>query len=129
MRKVKLGFWLILLILLGVVFWQNRPFFMDKHGIVLDYGVGTYQMPEFQVILYFLIFFLTGLLVSYFSSLSERFVARKSLRKLNEELNGARKQIADLESALASRQMAVADNDAVNAPEPAMVAGSSDVLI
>lgn len=129
MRKVKFGFWLILLGLLVVVFWQNRPFFLTKQEVAFNYGMGAYQTPELWVALYFLIFFLVGLLISYFSSLSERFVARKTIRKLNEELAGAKKQIADLESALASRQMAATDNEAVNVPEPSVVAGSAEASI
>jgi uncharacterized integral membrane protein len=129
MRKVKYGFWLILLGLLGVVFWQNRPFFLTKQEVAFNYGVGAYQTPELQVALYFLIFFLVGLLISYFSSLSERFAARKTIRKLNEELAGARKQIADLESALASRQVAAADHEASKPSEPAAGVESSEASI
>jgi len=106
MKKVKLAFWLILLGLLGVVFWQNRPFFLDKQGIEIDYFFNSIHIPELQIALYFLIFFLAGLLISYFSSLSERFVARKTIRKLNDELINVRKQNAELEASLASRLVA-----------------------
>lgn len=126
MRKVKYGFWLILLVLLGVVFWQNRPFFLAKQAIAFNYGMGVYQAPELQVALFFLVFFLFGLLISYFSGLSERFVARKAIRKLNEELTVARKQIADLESALGSRQAAPIDAEVVSVPESATDTESSD---
>ena len=47
-----------------------------------------------------------GLLISYFSSLSERFVARKTIRKLNDELAASRKKNADFEASLASGQAA-----------------------
>ncbi len=106
MRKVKLAFWLILLGLLGLVFWQNQTFFLEKRGIGIDYFIGSYHTPELQIALYFLIFFLVGLLVSYFSSLSERFVARKTIRKLNDELANARKKVSDLEAGIASQQAA-----------------------
>ena len=104
MRKVKLVFWLILLALLGLVFWQNQAFFLEKKGVEIDYFVGNYHLPALQIALYFLIFFLVGLLISYFSSLSERFVARKTIRKLNGELTDAGKRIADLEARLESRK-------------------------
>ena len=106
MKKVKLAFWLILLGLLGVVGWQNRPFLLDKQGIEIDYFFNSIHIPELQIALYFLIFFLVGLLISYFSSLSERFVARKTIRKLNDELAAARKKNADFEASLASGQAA-----------------------
>ena len=101
MKKVKLAFWMILLGLIGVVFWQNRPFFLDKKGIEVDYFFGNIQIPETQIALYLLVCFLMGLLISYIGSLSERFVARKTIRKLNNELSAANKKNADLEASLA----------------------------
>ena len=123
MKKVKLAFWLILLGLLGVVGWQNRLFFLDKKGMEIDYFFGSIHIPELQIALYFLIFFLAGLLISYFSSLSERFVARKTIRKLTDELTTEKKKSSDLDASLASR--VVADekaaqsitSDAVSVPE------------
>ena len=123
MKKVKLAFWLILLGLLGVVGWQNRPFFLDKQGIGIDYFFGNIYIPELQIALYFLIFFLAGLLVSYFSSLSERFVARRTIRNLTDELTTEKKKNSDLEASLASRQAADANSgrpitsDAISVPE------------
>lgn len=123
MKKVKLVFWLILLGLLGVVGWQNRPFFLDKQGIGIDYFFGNIYIPELQIALYFLIFFLAGLLVSYFGSLSERFVARRTIRKLTDELTTEKKKNSDLEASLVSRQAADANSgrsitsDAISVPE------------
>ncbi|MBC2716446.1 MAG: LapA family protein [Desulfobacteraceae bacterium] len=118
MRKVKLAFWLILLGLLGVVFWQNQTFFLEKRGVGIDYLIGNYHTPELQIALYFLIFFLVGLLISYFSSLSERFVARKTNRKLKDELTNVRKKISDLEASLASQQAdRTFTSEAANVPE------------
>jgi uncharacterized integral membrane protein len=123
MKKVKLAFWLILLGLLGVVGWQNRPFLLDKKGIGIDYFFGNIYIPELQIALYFLIFFLAGLLIAYFSSLSERFVARRTIRKLTDELTTEKKKNADLEASLASRRAADANagrsvtSDAISVPE------------
>lgn len=123
MRKAKYGFWLILLVLLGIVFWQNQSFFLTPHAISVNYGVGVIETPELQLALYFLIFFLAGLLLSYFSSLFERFLARKQIRKLNEALAGAQKQISDLESALAARDLAASDAASAASVEPPMPPG------
>jgi len=123
MRKIKLVFWLILLGLLGGIFWQNQAFFLEKRGVEFDYVMGNYSFPELQIALYFLIFFLVGLLLSYFSSLSEKFVARKIIRKLNDELAAARKKNTDFEASLASGQAADANagrsitSGAANVPE------------
>jgi uncharacterized integral membrane protein len=104
MRKVKFAFWLIVAGLLGLVFWQNQIFLLEKKGMKIDYFFGNYQFPEIQVVLYFVIFFLAGLLISYFSSLSERFVARKTIKKLKEELARAGIKISELEAASTAGQ-------------------------
>lgn len=106
MRKVKIAFWLILLGLIGLIFWGSHPFLLKKESLVIYYFIDSYPLPEQQIALYFLIFFLVGLLISYFSSLLERFVARKTIRKLNDELTNARKNISDLETSLAVQQAA-----------------------
>ena len=104
MRKIKFAFWLILAGLLGLVFWQNQAFLLEQKRLEVDYFFGNYQFPEIQVALYFLIFFLAGLLISYFSSLSERFMARKTIKKLNEELAHAGIKISELEAAKSDQQ-------------------------
>ena len=86
----------------------------------MDYFFGNYQFPEIQIALYFLIFFLVGLLISYFSSLSERFMARKTIKKLNEELAHAGIKISELEAAKADQQprepVATSENMLESAP-------------
>ncbi len=111
MKKVKIAFWLILLGLTGLVFWGSHSFLLKKEALVIDYFIDSYSFPEQQIALYFLIFFLVGLLISYFSSLSERFVARKTIRKLNDELTIAGKKVADLEASLESRKAADSNAD------------------
>jgi uncharacterized integral membrane protein len=99
MRKVKIVFWLILGGLLGLVFWQNQAFLLEKKQLEINYFIGQVQFPELQIALYFLVLFLTGLLISYFSSLAERFMARKTIKKLKEELSHAGIKISELEAA------------------------------
>ena len=119
MRKVKFAFWLILAGLVGLVFWQNQVFLLEKKRMAIDYFFGNYQFPEIQVALYFVIFFLAGLLISYFSSLSERFVARKTIKKLNEELAHAGIKISELEAAKADHHPEETIPKTENAVHPA----------
>ncbi len=125
MKKVKLAFWLILVGLMGIVFWQNQAFFLEKKSVGINYVVGSYQSPELQIVLYFLIFFLAGLLISYFHSLSERFAARKTIKKLNEELAHAGIKISELEAAMSSPQAADSETGPVADAHPAKSAESS----
>ena len=119
MKKVKLAFWLILLVLFVVIGWQNRPFFLEKRGVDIDFLIGNYHIPELQIGLYFLIFFLAGLVIAYFGSLSERFVSRKTIRKINNELKSANKKNAELEASLASLQTAETNVESSISPEVA----------
>ena len=125
MKKVKLAFWLILVGLMGIVFWQNQTFFLEKKSVGIDYFVGSYQSPELQIVLYLLIFFLAGLLISYFHSLSERFATRKTIKKLNEELAHAGIKISELEAAASSRQAADSDTAPGAEAQPAKLPESS----
>lgn len=125
MKKVKLAFWLILVGLMGIVFWQNQAFFLEKKSVGINYIVGSYQSPELQIVLYFLIFFLAGLLISYFHSLSERFATRKTIKKLNEELAHAGIKISELEAAASSQQAADSDTGPVADEQPDKSAESS----
>ena len=125
MKKVKLAFWLILVGLMGIVFWQNQAFFLTTKKIEINYFVDTYQSPELQIVLYLLIFFLAGLLISYFHSLSERFATRKIIKKLNEELAHAGIKISELEATASSQQAVDSDAGPVTDEQPAKSAESS----
>jgi uncharacterized integral membrane protein len=76
-----------------VVVFQNSAVFTHKESLSLDLWVKSYQTPEIQLSIYFLGFFLAGLLLAYLHGLSERFKAKSvtknhvtKISKLEEEI-------------------------------------------
>lgn len=101
MRKFKLFLLLVILVLVGLVGYQNQNFFLEKHIIKVNL-IEDYQTPEIYTGLYLIGFFLVGLLISYFSSLLIRFRAKKSIKKLNVEINAHLETISELKNELGS---------------------------
>jgi uncharacterized integral membrane protein len=107
MKKRTLFIWLIILGFLALVIFQNQAFFLkSKTAISLNFGLGqTFQAPELPNAVIFLIFFVFGLIVAYLFSLSVRFKARRSIKKLQatetahlKELNKLKDEIKQLKS-------------------------------
>ncbi len=121
MRKFKLLLLLVILVLVGLVGYQNQDFFLEKQIIKVNL-IEDYQTPEIHTGLYLIGFFLVGLLISYFSSLLIRFRAKKSIKKLNVKINAHLETISELKNELGSLKYggasrnkdeseAIADND------------------
>ena len=84
MKKVKIAFWLIILVFVGVFAYQNKDFFMAKKSFILILPLlETLHTPELTHAVLFLVFFLTGFLMAYFYGLYDRFKSRKAVKKLN----------------------------------------------
>ncbi|MDO9264621.1 MAG: lipopolysaccharide assembly protein LapA domain-containing protein [Desulfosalsimonadaceae bacterium] len=102
MRKVKFAFWLIVAVLIGLVGWDNRVFFLEEKKLTVDFFFASYSTPDLPIVLFFLGLFLAGLLIAYASGLSEKFIAKKTIRNLNSEVAAAKKKISELEGNIAS---------------------------
>jgi uncharacterized integral membrane protein len=93
MKSVKALLWALLLIFLVVGVVQNVSLLTYKESMRLNLLIKEYQSEPIQLFLYFLGFFLIGLLISYFYGLAERFKTNKTIKghletigKLEEEL-------------------------------------------
>ena len=93
MKPIKPLLWSLAVIFLIAVVVQNLGLLTHKETIRLNLLVKEYQTEPIQLALYFLGFFLIGLLLSYFYGLAERLKANKTiknhvetLRKLEEEI-------------------------------------------
>jgi hypothetical protein len=94
MRSAKLLFFCLVLIVLGVVVYQNIGLLTQKGVLKLELPfMGKYESPPLQLSLCFLGFFLVGVLFTYIHGLGERFKARKvikghlqSIQKLKDEI-------------------------------------------
>ena len=97
MKSIRPLLWSLLVILSVVVVVQNIDLFTHKEALRLNLLIKEYQTQPVYLTLYFLGFFLIGLLISYFYGLGERFKANrtiknhlKTIRNLEEELRAFR---------------------------------------
>jgi hypothetical protein len=93
MKTIRPLLWSLLVIVSVVVVVQNLSLFTHKEALRLNLLIKQYQTGPIYLTLYFLAFFLIGLLISYFYGLAERFKANKTIknhletiRKLEEEI-------------------------------------------
>lgn len=82
MKKVKLIFWILVVIFLGLLIWQNQAYFFTKYSLGLNLYFSNRVTPEVYNLVFIAIFFASGLLLAYISSLFERFKANKTIKEL-----------------------------------------------
>ena len=103
MKRAKIAFWLILIGFMGLLAYQNWDFFMSEHRLRLNLFVtDEFSTPELQNAILFLIFFLAGLLISYFITLFERFKSKKTIKALNAALETNQKLLDELKKDILS---------------------------
>ena len=111
MKKLKIVFWLLVIGFMGLVFFQNQDYFLAKNSLRIDLWFQKYLIPETPNGLYFIAFFVIGLLIAYVYYLPERFRCSKNVRQLNAK-------IASLETAAAASRKATAPADPHPVVEP-----------
>jgi uncharacterized integral membrane protein len=107
MKKVKIAFWLIILVFAGVFAYQNKDFLMAKKSFILILPLlETLHTPELPHAVLFLVFFLTGFLMAYFFCLYDRFKSKRAVKKLNaaaaaqqDELTALKRELESLRGA------------------------------
>jgi uncharacterized integral membrane protein len=98
MRALKPVLFSIIIILLVIVVVQNLEVFMDKKALQLNLLVWSKETQAIPLSVYFLGFFLLGLLLSYIYGLSERFKARKTIQNHMETIRKSEEEIKALKS-------------------------------
>jgi len=113
MKKIKMILWILSILFVLLVGYQNRIFFLTKQHIILNLYFATYRTPDILIAIFFLFCFLIGLLISYFVHLSEKFRSKKVIKRLNVTLDSHLKKISELKNELES----VKDIPSKNGPE------------
>ncbi len=96
MKKIKIGIWLIIILFLGLVVYQNRIFFLGKESLGIDLVFTKYQSPELPVVLFFAGLFCLGWLMAYLSGLAERFRTGKQIKTLKQTNDTQQHAIDDM---------------------------------
>jgi uncharacterized integral membrane protein len=84
MNKTKLVIWLIILGFMGLVMYQNEEhFFSTSQSLRLNLGIiPEYRSAELPLLVFYLVFFVFGLLVAFIFALPEKMRKRRSLKHL-----------------------------------------------
>ena len=111
MRAIKPIMLSIVVVFLVILVVQNLAVFLDKKALHIDLWMWQYNTRLIPLAVYFLGFFMIGLLVSYFYHIGERFRTRKkmdscseTIRQLRYEVNALKDQSSDNQPASSSQQ-------------------------
>ena len=116
MKKVKIIFWVVLIVFLGLIFFSNKDYFLTKQALSLKLPLlEPYHTPDMANAVFFLVFFLFGFLIAYFFSLYDRFKCKKTIKVLEAETAAQRKDISLLKGEVESLKGESPDSSA--APE------------
>jgi uncharacterized integral membrane protein len=102
MKKVKVVLWLIVLIFLGLLVYQNQEYFFSTNALQIDLKISTWQwsLPELQTIAYMGICFAVGFIWAGILGLSSRFRLKKEIKTLNQTVDSHAAQISSLKTEL-----------------------------
>jgi uncharacterized membrane protein YciS (DUF1049 family) len=103
MKKVKVVAWLLILGLIALVVFQNEDHFLNtKQSLRLNLLVASeYQTPELRLVIYYLVFFTFGILVTYAFAMPTRLRSRKAIKRMAVHAEAQQKEMAGLRSELA----------------------------
>jgi len=98
MKKATLILWVIIFAFIALFIFQNQTFFLTKNAFDLNLGIKQYAIPQLNNAILVMIFFFSGLIIAYLFSLTARFKAKRSLKKLNLTIASHLNQVAELKS-------------------------------
>ena len=125
MKKIKLGFWLLIIVFLALIIYQNQDFFRATRSLSLNLFIAQYFTPEIPIAVLFLAAFLAGLLIAYIFGLLAQFRARKTIKNLNTTINSQIEMITSLKQQTA-QQAPVAATATAAAAEAAPAGASGE---
>lgn len=96
MKKVKIALFVVLLIAIGGVVYQNLPFFSAKHVLALNLKFWGYATPEIPNGFFLLACFLVGFLAAYIGGLMAKFKSNKMIKELNAVIDSQQEKISTL---------------------------------
>jgi uncharacterized integral membrane protein len=96
MKKVKAVFWLLVILFVALVVYQNLDYFLTKTSLQINLYFARYHTPALANGVLILGCFLIGFFIAYVVSLSERFRARKAVKSMNATVESHLEQISAL---------------------------------
>ena len=120
MKKATLIIWVVIFGVIALLIFQNQAFFLTNQALRVNLGViKVYHTPELPIAILVLLFFLVGILIAYLFSLSARFKARRTIKKLNAtiasqntEVEGLRRELNSLKGIETPEDQATTETEA-----------------
>jgi len=102
MKTIKYLFWLIILVLLGILIYQNLDYFMAATALNYDLKVSTWQwtIPELPNIAYFGICFLLGFILAGFKGIVGKYRSNKEIKAKDITITTLNAEITTLKTEL-----------------------------
>lgn len=108
MKKVKIALWVLIFGFVGLLIFQNRGFFMADSRLMLDLGFFYYETPFLANAIFFVAFFLVGVLISYFFGLFRQFRDAKTIKMLKAKEASLVETVSSLEKRLSNSEATAA---------------------
>jgi hypothetical protein len=102
MKKIKYFLWLIILIALGILIYQNLDYFMAKQALKFDLKISSWHwtVPELQNIAFFAICFFIGLIITGIKWLMVTFRFKKEIKTKDTTIASLKEQLNALKTEL-----------------------------
>jgi cell division protein FtsW (lipid II flippase) len=104
MKKVKFAFWIVVFGFVGLIIFQNKDFFMSQSRLVLNLGFFYYETPHLANAIFFVAFFLLGILLTYFLSLFKQYRDAKTIKALKAKESTLVETVSILEKQLSQHK-------------------------
>jgi len=102
MNKVKIAFWIVIFGFVGLIIYQNKIFFMSQSHLNLNLGFFYYETPNMANAIFFVAFFLLGILLTYFLSLFKHYKDAKIIKTLKTKESTLVETVSALEKELST---------------------------
>jgi len=130
MKKLKIAFWVIIVIILFVFGYHNSEFFMTNQSLDLKYGFGEYKTPELPIVVLWIFFLALTVGIWFIYTLPKRLKTKKENQQMHDAEISHLKEIAALRRRIdAFQSQAAADEDekALKEKEAAVTANDTPV--
>ena len=128
MKKARIILWLVIFGFLALVIFQNQDFFLAEQSFKINVLFAKYTSPLIPTAVLFVLFFMCGLLISYFFSLFEKFKANKAIREMKATMDSHLQMISSLKSELEGLKGGVETPEPEEVVEPAAAAEATQKL-
>lgn len=93
MKIVKLLVWIVMIVLFGLLVYQNWDFFSIKQSLNLNLYFAGYRIPPLPLALQMAFMFLAGWLIAYLSGLADRFGLGTQNKRLKQTIDAQQSAI------------------------------------